>query len=67
MECEHLKGDVKDVCAELREELSRCGNIPVGLWLKLRKIEKYEAEQFGISVEEFRKIFKNIKKYSKNV
>ena len=60
MQGETFRGDVKDVCAELKEELKRCGNISVDAWLRLRKIEDAEAEQFGMSVEDFRK---NLKKY----
>lgn len=58
MEGFRCSGDVKDVCAELKEELKRCGKISVGAWLRLRKIEDAEAKQFGVSVENFRKIIK---------
>lgn len=58
MQAEVFRGDVKDVCAELKEELKRCGKISVGAWLRLRKIEDAEAKQFGVSVENFRKIIK---------
>jgi hypothetical protein len=67
MKSEFFKGDVKDVCAELKKELERCGNMKVEQWLSLRKLEKTEAKQFGISVENFRKIIKKIKKYHKNI
>ena len=59
MKGKFFKGDVKDVCAELKKELERYGKISVGKWLSLRKIEIDEAKQFGISADEFRK---NIKK-----
>lgn len=53
-----MKGDVKDVCAELKKELERCGNMKVGQWLSLRKLELAEAKQFGVDVKDFRKIIK---------
>ena len=55
MKGEFFKGDVKDVCAELKKELERCGNIKVGQWLSLRKLELAEAKQFGVYVKELRK------------
>lgn len=58
MKGEFFKGNIKDVCAELKKELERKGKMPVGQWLSLRKIEVAEANQFGIDVEDFRKIFK---------
>lgn len=42
-----FKGDVKDVCAELKAEAERCKGMTVGQYLRLRKIEKALAEQFG--------------------
>ena len=60
MNAEYFVGDVKDVCAELKKDFERYGKISVGAWLKIRKAEKAEAEQFGISLEDFRKI---VKKY----
>ena len=67
MKGEFFKGDVKEVCNELKEELERCGNMPVYKWLALRNLEKIEAEQFGIDVKNFRKKYKNIKKHYKNI
>lgn len=42
-----FKGDVKDVCAELEAEAKRCKGMTVGEYLRLRKIEKAEKEQFA--------------------
>lgn len=58
MQGEVFRGDVKDVCAELKEELKRCGKISVGAWLRLRKIENAEAKQFGMTIQEFRNFLK---------
>lgn len=58
MKGEFFKGNIKDVCAELKKELERCGNMKVGQWLSLRKLELAEAKQFGVDVKDFRKIFK---------
>lgn len=55
MKEEVFVGRMIDVCAELHKELERCGKISVGKWLSLRKVEKAEARQFGVSVEEIRK------------
>ena len=55
MQGEFLKGDIKDVCAELEREAERLKTMPVGKWLKLRAIERHEAEQFGISEMEYRR------------
>ena len=55
MEGEFFKGNIVDICAELEEELERCGNIKVGQWLSLRKLELAEAKQFGVDVKELRK------------
>ena len=59
MRGEVLKGDIKDVCAELEAEAKRCKGMTVGEWLRLRKIERAEAEQFGISVGEMRRYATN--------
>ena len=56
---EVFKGDVKDVCAELKAEAQRCKGMTVGEWLRLRKIEQAEAKQFGMSVEEMRRYATN--------
>jgi hypothetical protein len=58
---EEIRGDVKDVCAELRKDLERFGNITVGAWLRRRKLEEAEAKQFGMTIQEFRD-FLTIKK-----
>ena len=54
MQGEFLKGDVKDVCAELEAEAKRHKGMTFGQWLKLRTLERAEAKQFGMTVEEFR-------------
>lgn len=53
-----IEGDVKDVCAELKEDLKRYGNITVGAWLRRRKLESAEAKQFGMTIKEFRNFLK---------
>jgi GH24 family phage-related lysozyme (muramidase) len=58
MQGEVFRGDVKDVCAELKKEAQRCKGMTVNEWLRRRRIEKALAEQFGCSVEEVRKIIK---------
>lgn len=55
MQGEFLKGDIKDVCAELEAEAKRYKGIKVGQWLKIRAMERAEAEQFGMTVQQFRK------------
>lgn len=57
---EVFKGDIKDVCAELEAEAKRCKGMAVGTWLRLRRIERACAKQFGISEDEYRE---NLKKY----
>lgn len=59
MKGECFKGDVKDVCAELKREQQRCRGMTVPQWLRMRRIEKAIAEQFGITDEEYRRIFAN--------
>ena len=59
MVSEVFKGDIKDVCAELKAEAQRCKGMTVGEWLRLRKIEQAEAKQFGISVGDMRRIATN--------
>ena len=54
MKGEFLKGNVKDVCAELEAEAKRYKGITFAQWLKIRAIEKAEAKQFGMTVEQFR-------------
>ena len=58
MKGEFLKGDVKDVCAELEAEAKRYKGITFAQWLKLREIERAEAEQFGMTVEQYRSVLK---------
>lgn len=58
MQGEFLKGDIKDVCAELEREAKRYKGITVGEWLRLRKLERLErveAEQFGMTEKRFRR------------
>lgn len=55
MQGEFLKGDIKDVCAELEAEAKRHKGMKVGQWLKLRAIERAEAEQFGMSEQLYRR------------
>lgn len=55
MQGEFLKGDIKDVCAELEAEAKRHKGMTVAQWLKLRAIEKAEAKQFGISENLYRR------------
>lgn len=55
MQGEFIKGDIKDVCAELEAEAKRCKGMKVGTWLRLRAIERAEAKQFGMTETEFRK------------
>lgn len=59
MQGEFLKGNVRDVCAELKAEAQRCKGMKVGEWLRLRKIEKNVAQQFGISADELRRYATN--------
>jgi hypothetical protein len=51
---EVIKGEMKDVCAELEREAERCKGMKVGTWLRLRAIERAEAKQLGTTVEEIR-------------
>jgi hypothetical protein len=46
MQGEFIKGDIKDVCAELEAEAKRCKGMKVGKWLKLRELERVEKKQF---------------------
>lgn len=55
MQGEFLKGDIKDVCAELEAEAKRHKGMKLGTWLSLRKLERAIAEQFGVTVEEYRR------------
>lgn len=55
MQGEFLKGDIKDVCAELEAEARRCKGMTVGAWLRLRAIERAEAKQFGMTEIEYRR------------
>ena len=55
---ECFKGNVVDVCAELEKEARRCKGMTVSEWLRMRRIEKALAQQFGCSVEDI----KNLKK-----
>lgn len=59
MKGEVFKGNVRDVCAELKEEVQRCKGMTVAEWLRLRKLEQAEARQFGISASELRRIATN--------
>lgn len=52
---ECFKGDIKDVCAELRSEAKSRKGMMVGAWLKMRELERVEANQFGMDVDEYRK------------
>lgn len=60
MQGEFLKGDIKDVCAELEAEAQRCKGMTVGQWLSLRKLDRAVAEQFGMTENEYRKVLRNI-------
>lgn len=51
---EFFKGNIKDVCAELENEMDRCKKITVGEWLALRRIERAESNQFRINIKEIR-------------
>lgn len=42
-----FKGEVKDVCAELKAEAERCKGMKVGAYLRLRKLEQAEEQQLG--------------------
>lgn len=55
MQGEFLKGDIKDVCAELEAEAKRYKGMKVAQWLKLRAIERAEAKQFGMTENEYRR------------
>ena len=67
MEGEFFKGNIVDICAELEEELERCGKMKVGEWLLLRKIEQKEAKECKVNVKFIRENLKNLKKYQKNI
>lgn len=43
-----LKGTMPDVLAYLEEEQKRCGKVGVLQYIRLRKIERAESDQFGI-------------------
>lgn len=60
MQGEFIKGAFKDVIEELEKEAKRCKGMPVGKWLKLRKLEKLEAEQLGMDVKGLRYYGKSI-------
>lgn len=55
MQGEFLKGDIKDVCAELEAEAKRYTGMTVGTWLRLRKLERSVAGQFGMTEDEYRR------------
>ena len=44
MHGEFLKGDIKDVCAELKREAERCKGITVFEWLWERAHRRYVAQ-----------------------
>ena len=46
MKGEFIKGDIKDVCAELEAEAKRNKGMTFGQWLKLRALERAEEKQF---------------------
>lgn len=56
MQGEFIKGDIKDVCAELEAEAKRCKGMSVGTWLRLRKLDRAVAKQFGVTEDEYRKV-----------
>lgn len=45
MEGEIIKGDIKDVCVELKAEAERYKGITFGEWLKRRKLKQLEEKQ----------------------
>lgn len=51
---EFFKGNIKDVFAELKNEMDRCKKITVGKWLSLRRIERAESNQFRTNIKEIR-------------
>ena len=53
---EVFKGNAKDVFAELKADAERNKGMKAVDWLTKRKLEQAIAEQFGISVEEYRRI-----------
>ena len=55
MQGEFFKGDIKDVCAELKREAERCKGMKVGDWLRMRRIERAIAKQFGMTEDEYRR------------
>jgi hypothetical protein len=55
MQGEFFKGDIKDVCAELKREAERCKGMTVGNWLRKRRLERAIAEQFGVTEDEYRR------------
>lgn len=55
MQGEFIKGNINDVCAELKMEAERCKGMTVVEWLELRAIDRVFAEVLGISVEEYRR------------
>lgn len=55
MQGEFLKGDTKDVCAELEAEAKRCKGMTVGQWLRMRKLERAVSDQFGMTENEYRR------------
>lgn len=57
MQGEVIKGDIKDVLAELKAEAKRCQGMTVGEWLRLRRLERAEATQLGINERDFRACF----------
>lgn len=42
-----FKGDIKDVCAELKAEAERCKGMTVGQYLQRRELEKAWTEELG--------------------
>jgi hypothetical protein len=55
MQGEFIKGDIRDVCAELEREAKRNKGMKLGEWLSMRKLERAMAEQFGMTENEFRR------------
>lgn len=46
---------VKDVCADLEREAERYKGMKLSEWLRLRKLEREIAHQFGMTEIEYRK------------
>ena len=47
MEGEFFKGDIKDVCAELKAEAERHKGMKVGKWLSFRKLKRIVDDQIA--------------------